>query len=224
MTADAVLAAGVRPAEAPPALTGWAGAASAIHSIRQMAMPMTLALDLAGHPTIRIDFAFHAFAWAGELAELPADPVSVLVETRPAIPDQPSIELPGRGLDPLLWTIGWHAFGDEPAPWLRAGDRYRLRRWPSLSEVDPTLDQVRMIAMLGNAFATADELAAAARTPPADARRLVNAFAVLGILRRSAGAPALEAIAPAPEAVSAGAPDSRGTGGLLGRLRERWGR
>ena len=70
--------------------------------------------------------------------------------------------------------IGYTAFGDEPAPWLREGDRYRLRRWPALAELNITLDQVRMTAMLGNAFATADELAAAAHTPPTDARRLVS--------------------------------------------------
>lgn len=222
MAPETGLAAGTLPVvDAPPELSGWAGAASAIHAIQQMPMPMMLRLHIAGHEPVEIDFAFHAFAWSGSLADLPTHPESVLVETRPAIPDRPSIELPGRPLDPLLWTIGWHAFGEEPAPWLREGDRYRLRRWPSLSELDPTLDQVRMIAMLGNAFATADELAAAARTPPADARRLVNAFGVLGILRRSAGAPALDAAPPSGTAEPTAA--SRTTG-LFSRLRQRWGR
>ena len=87
------------------------------------------------------------------------------------LPDAPSFELPGRPLDPLLWSIGLHAFGDEPAPWLVPGYRYRLRRWPALSGIAVDLDQVRMIAMLGNAFATADELAAAARHHASTTRR-----------------------------------------------------
>jgi hypothetical protein len=199
-------------------LSGWAGAATAIHAIQQMAMPMVLRLDVADHGTVVIDFAFNAFEGPLSLADFPAHPVSVHVETRPAQPEQPSVTLPGRPLDSLLWMIGYTAFGDEPAPWLREGDRYRLRRWPALAELNITLDQVRMTAMLGNAFATADELAAAAPTPPTDSRRLVHAFSVTGILRRSAGAPALEAAVPA-----AAAEASRSTG-LFSRLRERLGR
>lgn len=201
---------------APPELSGWAGAATAVHAIQQMAMPMTLTLDVASHGVIAIDFPFHAFAWDTSLAEFPLDATSILVETRPAPADQPTIALPGRSLDSLLWTIGYNAFGDEPAPWLREGDRYRLRRWPALADISVTLDQVRMTAMLGNAFATADELAAAAHTPPADARRLVNAFSVTGILRRSSGAPALGSMPAHPAAAA--------SSGLFARLRERLGR
>jgi hypothetical protein len=185
-----------------------------------MGMPMTLRLDVAGHYAIVIDFAFNAFEWAGSLEDFPQDPDRVLVETRPGLPDIPSIELPGRPLDPLLWSIGFHAFGDEAAPWLIPGHRYRLRRWPSLSGIPVSLDQVRMIAMLGNAFATADELAAAAKTSPADARRLINGLVVAGILRRSSGAPALEAAPTPPDAKASAHP----TAGLFARLREKWGR
>ena len=219
MSPDSGVAVGTRSTvDAPPELAGWAGAATAVHAIQQMAMPMTLRLHVAAHDVIHIDFAYNAYEWVEPLDAFPVTPGSVLVETRPASADTPSIALPARQLDPLLFEIGWHAFGDAPAPWLVEDHRYRLRRWPSLSELTIGLDQVRMIAMLGNAFATADELAAAAHTPPSDARRLVNALSVVGILRRSAGAPAPDA-APAPGEV---APAS--THGLFARLREKWGR
>lgn len=209
--------------EHPPELAGWAGAASAVHAIQHMAIPMTLLLDVAphrgaAHDTITLDFAYNAFEWTGSLQDFPFAPASVHIETRPGIPDLPSLDLPGRALDPLLWLIGYHAFGDEPAPWMSPDERYRLRRWPSLSDLAIDLDQVRMIAMLGSAFATADELAAAAHTPPASARRLVNALSVAGILRRSIGAPALNAGA-APQRSH-----TTSTHGLFARLREKWGR
>jgi hypothetical protein len=218
MAPETGLAVGSRQTVEPPRpeLSGWAGVATAIHAIQQMPTPMTLKLDVAGHGLVSIDFPFHAFEWGTPITEFPEHPASVMVETRPASHDQPSIALPGRPLDSLLWLIGYHAFGDQPAPWLREGDRYRLRRWPTLAELSIDLDQVRMTAMLGNAYATADELAAAAHTPPADARRLVNAFSVTGILRRSSGAPALEQIATAR-----GADASRS--GLFSRLRDRFG-
>jgi hypothetical protein len=219
---ESTTAVAIRPAErrepTPPELTGWAGAATAIHAIQQMAMPMTLRLHVAGSGILTIDFQLHAFDWATPLEDFPLAPASVLVETRPALPDAPPpFELPGRGLDSLLWLIGYHAFGDEPAPWLSDEHRYRLRRWPSLSEISVSLDVVRMTAMLGNAFATAAELAAAAHTPPAVARRLVNGFSVIGILRRSAGAPPLGTF---PLDAGAASPAH----GLFSRLRERWGR
>jgi hypothetical protein len=180
-----------------------------------MAMPMTLRLDVAGHDVIAIDFAYNAFEWSGSLGDFPEHPATVRVETRPGLADAPTIELPGQPLDPLLWSIGLNAFDDEPAPWLVPGYRYRLRRWPSLTGVAIDLDQVRMIAMLGNAFATADELAAAALTPPRDAWRLVNALSVAGLLRRSSGAAAPELAMQAHSAPASG---------LFARLRERWGR
>ena len=219
MSPEPGLVAGSRPADtAPPELSGWAGAATAIHAIQQMATPIVLRLDVAGHGVVTIDFPANAFAGAISLADFPAEPVSVLVETRTkGLDDPPEFELPGRSLDSVLWLIGYHAFGDEPAPWLADDHRYRLRRWPSLSELSVSLDQVRMTAMLGNAFATAAELAAAAHTPPADARRLVNGFSTVGILRRSAGAPPLTATST--DAV-AGHPAN----GLFSRLRERFGR
>lgn len=218
VTQSALVVAGERPrAEAPPDLAGWAGAASAVHAIQQMPTPVTLRLDVEGHGVIAIDFVYNAFEWAGSLTEFPDAPVSVLVETRPGLLDAASVELPGRPLDPLLFSIGYHAFGDGPATWLDPAHRYRLRRWPSLSDIPISLDQVRMIAMIGNAFATADELAAAAHTPPAEARRLVNALSVMGILRRSAGAPALETT------VTQGGERPASTG-LFSRLRQRWGR
>jgi hypothetical protein len=220
MSVDTGLAAGPRTVDAPPELSGWAGAASAIHAIQQMNLPMTLLLDVSGFGGLTLDFGTHAFEWDASLADFPHAPTAVLVETRiPSADDPPAFELPGRPLDSLLWLIGYHAFPDAPAPWLRDDDRYRLRRWPALAELSLTLDQVRMTAMLGNAFATSDELAAAARTPPADARRLVNAFSTTGILRRSSGAPPLELPDPTPAA-----PASTRTGGLFSRLRERWGR
>jgi hypothetical protein len=221
MSLDSGVAVGTLPAvEAPPELAGWAGAATAVHACQLMGMPMTLRLDVAGHYPIVIDFAYNAFEWAGSLEDFPKDPESVLVETRPGLPDAPTIELPGRALDPLLWSIGFHAFDDAPAPWLVPGFRYRLRRWPALSGIDIDLDQVRMIAMLGNAFATAEELSAAAHTRPGDAQRLINGLSVAGLLRRSSGAPAPAAIDQHDLATASG---SRTTG-LFARLRERWGR
>ncbi len=219
MAPESGLAVGTRPvAEAPPELTGWAGAATAVHACQLMAVPMTLRLDVAGHDVIAIDFAYNAYEWSTSLDDFPQHPEAVLVETRPGLVEGPTIVLPGQDLDPLLWSIGYHAFGDDPAPWLVPGNRYRLRRWPSLSGIAVDLDQVRMIAMLGNAFATADELAAATGARVEEARRLINALSVAGILRRSAGAPPLE------EAILTRTPTTSGPTGLFARLRQKWGR
>jgi hypothetical protein len=218
MSPDSGAAVGTRvTVDAPPELAGWAGAATAVHAVQQMPMPVTLRLHVDGYGTITIDPAFNVYEWSRSLSEFSLTPDSVRVETEPGLPDVPSVELPGRPLDPLLYAIGWRAFGDDPAPWLVDGHRYRLRRWPSLSELAIGLDEVRMIAMLGNAFATAEELAAAAQIPPSDARRLVNALSVAGILRRTATAPALDAAAGSREAPPAST-------GLFARLRQKWGR
>src|ERR1700712_5502960 len=174
--------------EAPqthPELSGWAGPATAIHALGQMALPMTLRLHVEAHGTMAIDFAHNAYAWTHTLAEFPRVPASVELETSPAPADGSApFALPGRTLDPLLWLIGLNAFGDSPAPWLTEDERFRLRRWPNLTELDVPLDQVRVIAMFGNTFATPHEVAAAANLDVREVNRMVNGFSAMGILRR----------------------------------------
>lgn len=198
-----------------PLTEGWAGAAMAIHAVQRRPDSMYLRLDVSGHGLLSIDFRHHAYDWGTPLELVPERPATVLVETHPTFPGAPALfALPGRDLDPLLWIIGRAAFGDAPAPWLEAGRRYRLARWPGLSELSITLDQVRMTSMLGNGFATAHELAAAAGVTPAEAQRTMNAYALLDILRAAPDAPS----SPAPVAA-----ESATRRGLFARLRSRLG-
>jgi hypothetical protein len=215
---------------APPQLRGWAAAATAIRAVRRIDQPVLLSLDVDDYGTITVDLARHAYDGGGMLADLPVDPATVRVETRTvALESSPEFDLPGRTLDPLLWLIGRHAFGPSLAPWLHDDSRYRLRRWPNLAELTVPLDQVRLIAMLGNTFATVDELAATAGIPVEVARQTLNACSVLGILRRQSDAagPATAspaAAGPAPRQVTPASAVPAASTGLFARLRERLGR
>lgn len=217
MTLESIPAVGPNDVGNLPSNAGWAATAIAIHSIRQMPTPMILRLELADFAQpIVVDFIHHAFDWDQPMSRFPLAPKGVRVETQPTFPGAPPVfALPGRHLDPLLWLIGYHAYDAARAPWLKADSRYRLTRWPNLSELQLSMDQVRMTAMLGNAFASADELAMAAGTLPAEAQRLVNAFSLLGILRESQ-----EAIAPIANTTTEAVTASRG---LFSRLREKLG-
>lgn len=196
-----------------PTTAGWASAAMAVHAVRRMPDPVLLRLDVIGSGSVTIDPRFHA--WAGEfaLADFPVDPPAVVIETRPAPPDgRPVFDLPGDDLDGLLWRIGTAAFGDAPATWRWPDDRYHLTRWPSLAQLPITVDEVRMLAMLANAFASPAELADAAGCELAAAERVVNGLSLIGILETSSAAPP-----PQP------APPRHATRGLLRRLRDRLG-
>ena len=48
--------------------------------------------------------------------------------------------------------MGLNAFDGRAAFWLSPDDRYRLTRWPNLTQHSHNLSHVRMIAVLGNAF------------------------------------------------------------------------
>lgn len=196
-----------------PYTVGWTRAAIAVHSMLQIPVPMFLRLEADEHPPLVIDFRHHAFDWAVAMADFPAHPLEVTVETEPTTAEAaPLFALPGRNLDSLLWEIGQHSFAGMPASWLRPGDRYKLTRWPNLTEHAHTLTQMRMTAMLGNVFLTADELAVAADVELASAQSLLNAFSLMGILQTSSeAAVAVPVVAPVA---------SRG---LFDRLRERLG-
>lgn len=196
-----------------PYTVGWTRAAIAVHSMLQIPVPMFLRLEADEHPPLVIDFRHHAFDWAVALTDFPAHPLEVLVETEPTTAEAaPLFDLPGRNLDGLLWQIGQHSFAGMPASWLRPGDRYKLTRWPNLTEHAHTLSQMRMTAMLGNVYLSADELAVAAAVELGEAQSLLNAFSLMGILQTSLEVPA---VAPVVEAVP--------QRGLFDRLRERLG-
>ena len=195
-----------------PFTAGWTSAAIAVHSMLTIPVPMFLRLEADEHPPILIDFRHRAFSWPVPMAEFPAHPIDVRVETEPTTADAaPLFVLPGRNLDSLLWEIGQHSFAGLPAPWLNADDRFKLTRWPNLIEHAHTLTQMRMTAMLGNVQLTVAELAVAADVDVTEAQSLVNALSLMGILQTADTA----AVAPTVRPVAAQ--------GLFDRLRRRLG-
>ena len=198
-------------AEEPPACEGWTSAAIAICSILQFANPMVLRLGFDGHEPLLIDFQHRAYRWATPLENFPSDPGAIQVETEPVYPGAaPLFEANGRDLDGLLWMIGGAAFPGQPASWLRAGESYRLTRWPNITAFGITPDEVRMTALLGSGYFTASQLALQSGVTTTEAQRLLNAFSLMGILHSVVGEP--EPVRP-PAARS----------GLFRRLRDRLG-
>lgn len=190
---------------------GWAPTAMAIRAVQRSATPLVLRLEIAGAGEVVLDFARRAYGGGLTAERFPVAPAAVRVVTQPTFPGAPPLfALPGAELDGLLWHIGYHAFPAGRAPWLPDGARYRLSRWPNLSDLPITLDQVRMTAMLGNGAVSTEELGAMCGVTVAEARSVLNAFAVVGILRPVADAPSVPV--PTPE-----------TRGLFARLRDRLG-
>jgi len=199
-----------------PVTVGWTQAAMAARSVLALNTPLNLRMIIESHEPLLIDFRHHAFSWSTPLEDFPVDAVHTHLETVPTSPDAPPFfELPGQDLDGLLWEMGINAFGGEPAFWLSPGERYRLTRWPNLTQHSHNLRQVQMIAVLGNAYASTAELAAYAGVEVSEAQRLINALSLMRILTRSAEAPAATM---APQTAAA----KRGS--LFARLRKRLGR
>ena len=194
---------------------GWAQVTFAINSILQLSTPVFLRIDADSHEALFIDFRYRAFVWSTDLAQFPADARNVSFETEPVSADAPPLfKLPGESLDSLLWVLGQNAFGGVAAPWLRPGERYRLAQWPNLTRHLHDMNQMHMLAVLGNGYFTAAELAVVAGVPEPKAHNLVNALSLLRLLRVSEGMPAL--VVPSES-------KDKGTS-LFARLRARLGR
>jgi hypothetical protein len=199
-----------------PVTVGWTQAAMAARSVLALNTPLNLRMIIQGHEPLLIDFRHHAFSWSTPLENFPVDAVHTHLETVPTSVDAPPFfQLPGQDLDGLLWEMGLNAFGGGPAFWLSPGERYRLTRWPNLTQHSHTLRHVQMIAVLGNAYASTSELAAFAGVDESEAQRLINALSLMRILTRSAEAPAATM---APQTATAKRQS------LFGRLRKRLGR
>jgi hypothetical protein len=199
-----------------PVTVGWTHAVMAVHSVLSLKSPMHVRMEIEMHGPLLIDFRHHAFSWSTPLDYFPLDAVHTRLLTVPTTADAPPyFELPGQNLDGLLWLMGLNSFGGETAFWLAPGERYKLTRWPNLTRHSHNMSQVRMIAVLGNAYASTAELAAFAGVEESDAQRLINALSLMGILSRSAAVPA----APVVPQTAAAKRQS-----LFGRLIKRLGR
>jgi hypothetical protein len=219
MTIDGNYVAGEPPPQQPgsfPVTVGWTQAAIAVSSVMVLKTPMNLKMNIEMHGPLLIDFGRHAFSWSTPLEHFPVDAVHTGLETLPGGPEAPPLfELPGQDLDGLLWEMGINSFDGKPAFWLSSGERYRLARWPNLTQHSHNMRQVKMIAVLGNAYVSTSELATYAGVEEGEAQRLVNALSLMRILSRSAEAPAA-AVVPVTAAA-----EKRS---LFGRLRKRMGR
>jgi hypothetical protein len=199
---------------------GWSQVSFAMNSILQLSQPVFMRIDVDNHEPLFIDFRHNAFVWSTELVDFPTNPQSVHFETEVADPDaRPLFRLPGQNLNSLLWLLGQHAYPGHAAPWLNPGERYRLAQWPNLARHLHELSQMHMLAILGNGYFSASELATMAEVPEADAHNLINALSLLRLLRVSENVPALVVPTPATEDEP-----EKVTTGLFARLRARLGR
>ena len=199
-----------------PVTVGWTHAAMAVYSVLRLNTPVNLKMHIEMHGPLLIDFRHHAYSWSTPLEYFPVDAVHTGLETESISDDaSPLFELPGQDLDGLLWEMGINSFGGAAAYWLPPGERYKLTRWPNLTRHSHNLGQMKMMAVLGNTYATTTELAAIAEVEESEAQRLINALSLMRILSRSAEAPAAEVAPPTAAAKRQS---------LFGRLRKRLGR
>jgi hypothetical protein len=199
-----------------PVTVGWTHAAIALNSALRLGTMVNVKMYIEMHGPLLIDFRHHAFSWSTPLELFPVDAVHTGLETEPTSPDAPPyFELPGQDLDGLLWEMGLNSFGGAAAFWLPKGERYRLTRWPNLTRHAHNLHQLQMMAALGNTYVNTSELANLVGVDESDAQRLINALSLMGILSRSADAPAA---APVKQTAAAKRQS------LFSRLRKRLGR
>jgi hypothetical protein len=199
-----------------PVTVGWTHAAMAVYSVLRLNTPVYLKMLIEMHGPLLIDFRHHAFSWSTPLELFPVDAVHTGLETEPTSDDAPPLfELPGEDLDGLLWEMGINSFGGAAAYWLPPGERYKLTRWPNLTQHSHNLRQMKMMAVLGNTYASASELAKLAGVEESEAQRLINALSLMRILSRSTAAPATTVVTETAAARRKS---------LFGRLLKRLGR
>jgi hypothetical protein len=205
-----------------PVTVGWTHAAIAVNSSLRLSAQVNLKMHIEMHGPLLIDFRHHAFSWSTPLEIFPVDAVHTGLETElTSADDPPYFELPGHDLDGLLWEMGINSFGGAAAYWLPPGERYRLTRWPNLTQHRHTMHQMQMMAVLGNTFVSVSELAALTGAEESEAQRLINALSLMRILTRTSAAPAAEVATAAAVATQTAATTRLS---LFARLRKRLGR
>ncbi|QYH34811.1 DUF2510 domain-containing protein [Salinibacterium sp. M195] len=166
-------------------------------------------------PTLVIDPRGQLYWWADSIDNLASTSSDSDVETVPR-PLGIHHNEAGRDWEPLVWLVGTQAEPESFDPLSLSGARFKLRRWPNLTTLKHTTDQMTMTAMLGAAYLTVTELASLAKVETDDARRLVSTFELMGLLTHTVDTTADAARDPfsAPQAKE----------GIFSRLKARFSR
>jgi hypothetical protein len=175
----------------------------ALQSLRQIPRPILLSLVPQGLPPIVIDLRDLTYDWDLTLEQFPVSPGVVLVGTYALEGDDRSLSRRSLSVEPLLWMIGLNAFGGGRASWLRSGERYRLKRWPDLSLLPHTPEQLRAIKTVAKGLMTVEKLSAKAGVDLRTAHQVINALSLMALLRRiesRSGAPMMPPVPPEFEA------------------------
>ncbi len=187
----------------PPSSPGWGTAATAIHGLQQIARPVLMSITPDGHGSIAIDLRHQAYVWSTPLSEFPTDPADVILGTYPIDGEAPGLAGDTRGIDPLLWMIGLHAFPGSRASWLRDGDKYRLKWWPDLDLLPATDNQLRTVKTLVKSLMTVEKLAQLTKLSVDEVQPVVNALSLMGALRRIEGKGGSPVLPPMADVVRA---------------------
>ncbi len=192
----------------PPFASGWSGAATAVHAIRQIPRPILVSLIPTGHGPMVIDFRDHTYLWNTPIEQFPVEPERVDMVTQALDDEAPPLARHAVAVDPLLWMIGLHSFDGGRASWLRAGEKYRLKRWPDFNTLPHTPEHATLIKTLARGLMTVEKLAKLAGAELVAAQQVVNALSLMLALRRieaPSGAPMQPPVPPDFEP-----PDGRG--------------
>lgn len=204
-------------------VVGWRKVAAAVDSMRRLSMPMLLTVVSSQMAPLWIDLSTGRYYWELQLTELPESPGDVTVYSQPIEAGNPPYPwVAWRPMDPLLWEIGRRAFRDHRADWMRTGDRYALQRWPNLTEISHTPEEIRMIATLANGFLTAQELGLLAGADEATAQRVLDMLSLMGAIKTATGPVAPPTIVAGDDAPGPDPKDRAQGSGLFARLRDRF--
>lgn len=167
-----------------PEESGWRKVATAVHAMRQSSTPMLLTVVASQMQPLWIDFSTSRYFWESPLSQLPNSPGEVTVYSQAIEPGNPPYPwVSWRPMDPLLWQLGRIAFDTEAADWMRQGDRYALQRWPNLTEIPHSAEEIRMIATLANGYLTGQELSLLTGVDEHAARRVLDTLWLMDAIK-----------------------------------------
>lgn len=167
----------------PTMSSGWETIATNIKGLIEFPSNSVLHVAIEGQTVLIIDPQYKAYSWNVPLHDFPKT-IGVASSEIIKVGDNDPAALQGMGnvLEPLLWLIGSNAYGGVPAPWLKKNERYKLVRWPNLTDFDLSLDQIYLTSVLGNTPASIDELVLSSGASESEVVNTINALSLMGIL------------------------------------------
>lgn len=162
----------------------WESVAVVLKYLQHEKTVKLLTVEGQNFSSLYIDLSRLLYTSETPIADLPETPKGLNITAEALDPSNTILaDENWLAVDELLWTLGHVAFEGRLASWLSREDIFTLTKWPNLSGLKHSVEELRMVPMLAAMPYTVDNLIAVTQVKETEALELLSKLSLLDALK-----------------------------------------